>query len=209
MYRYIQFSGNRAPDTGKMVTGSSLRTCPWARDVLRRRRDSNLSLFEILNEEHSSVFSFDEVPDNPTLIRSASARPEIEHLDSNVSDIIQVFPGQVFHVNISAIDDFKNTVSNVVAAYASSDTLDFNETFIMPYLSSNRFAVLDENKPTTVPVQVTGNGNQNVNLVIYSTDIARRAQKQLNIELFSCGFGFQFDAEKGSVCVILDLLSVA
>jgi hypothetical protein len=121
-------------------------------------------------------------------------------LDTYESDVIQVFPGQIFHVNISAIDDFKNTVSNVVAAYASSDILDFNGSFIVPFLSSNRFAVLDENKPTTVPVRITGKGNQNVSLVIYSTDIARRAQEQLNIELFSCGFGFQFDAEEG-ICV--------
>ena len=105
-------------------------------------------------------------------------------------------------MNISAIDDFKNNiiVSNVIAAYASSDTTKFNGTFIMPFLSSNRFAVLDENKPTMIPVRITGEGNQTVSLVIYSTDTAGRAQEQLNIELFSCGFGFQFDAVEG-VCV--------
>ena len=197
---YIQFSGNRAPSTGRMVSGSSLSTCPWAGDLLRRNRYPNLSLFEILNKEYSSIFSFDEVPDNPTLVRSTSARLEIERLDSYESGIIKVFPGQVFHINISAIDDFENIVSNVVAAYASSDTPDINGTSIMSFLSSNRFAVLDENKPTTLPVRLTGKGDQNVSLVIYSTDTAGRAQEQINFELFSCGFGFQFNAEEG-VCV--------
>ena len=31
---YIQFSGNSAPSTGRMVSGSSLSTCPWAFSVL-------------------------------------------------------------------------------------------------------------------------------------------------------------------------------
>ena len=75
-----------------------------------------------------------------------------------------------------------------------------NGTSIMPFLGSNRFTVLEENKPTTVPVKITGNENQNVSLVIYSTDTAGRAQEQIDIELFSCGFGFRFDTQEG-VCV--------
>jgi transcription initiation factor TFIID subunit 2/histone acetyltransferase MYST3 len=198
---YIQFSGNRAPSTGRMVSGSALSTCPWAFGVLNRSTNPDKSLFEILSEEYSSVFSFDEVPDNPTLVRSASARLEIKHLDSYESNITQVFPGQVFYVNISAIDDFENTVSNVVAAFASSDTpTNSNGTSIMPHLGSNRFAVLEENKPTTIPVKITGKESQNVSLVIYSTDTAGRAQDHIDIELFSCGFGFQFDSEEG-ICV--------
>ena len=204
---YIQFSGNRAPDTGRMVSGSSLSTCPWAFDVLNQNRNLNLSLFEILYEEYSSVFNFDEIPNNPTLVRSAAASLEIEHLDFYESEVTKVFPGEVFSVNISAIDDFRNIVSNVVAAYASSDTPnDINGTYVMPFLGFNRFAVLDEEKPTKVPVQITGEGNQNVSLVIYSTDTAGRAQEQLNIELYSCGFGFQFDAVEG-ICVCDSRLS--
>ena len=199
---YIQFSGNRAPSTGKMVSGSSLSTCPWAIGVLNKTRNSNKSLFEILNEEYSCVFSFDEVPDNPTLVRSASARLEIDQLDSySESNITKVFPGQVFYVNLSAIDDFSNIVSNVVAAFASSDTpTTLNGTSLTPYLGSNRFAVLEENKQTTIPVKITGKESQNVSLVIYSTDTAGRAQEHIDIELFSCGFGFQFDTNEG-VCV--------
>ena len=60
--------------------------------------------------------------------------------------------------------------------------------------------MLDENKPTKIPVQIIGEENQNVSPVIYSTDIAGGAQEQLNIDLLSCGFGFQFDAEE-SICV--------
>ena len=198
---YIQFSGNRAPSAGRMVSGSSLSTCPWAFGVLDQSRSRNKSLFEILNEEYSSVFGFDEVPDNPTVVRSASARLEIEHVGSYESNVKKVFPGQVFHVNISAIDDFANTVLNVVAAFASSDApINLNQTNIMPFLGSNRFAVLEENKPTTLPVRITGKESQNISLVIYSTDTAGRAQEHINIELFSCGFGFQFHIQEG-ICV--------
>ena len=37
---------------------------------------------------------------------------------------------------------------------------------------------------------------QSVSLVVYSTDPAGRAQEQINIKLYSCGFGFVFDVEE-------------
>ena len=33
---YFKFSGNSAPGGGSMVSGSSLVTCPWARDLIVR-----------------------------------------------------------------------------------------------------------------------------------------------------------------------------
>ena len=44
-----------------------------------------------------------------------------------------------------------------------------------------------------MPIRVLGLENQNISLIIYSTDLAGRAQEQLDIRLHSCGFGFQFD----------------
>ena len=192
----IKFSGNRAQFSGSIVSGSSLATCPWAQSLIEE--NSQRPLFEILAEEYPDVFEFDEPPNNPTLVRSIAAKLKIEVLASNDSKTTEVFPGQVFYANISALDDFNNTVTNVVAAFASSETTtDINSaTNIIPFLSSNVFAVLDSNEPTTVPIKVAGAENQTVNLVIYSTDLAGRAQEQLNVTLYSCGFGFKFDTNE-------------
>ena len=196
---FIKFSGNNAPSGGSMVSGSSLVTCPWVRDLIFSKQISGsfVSVYQILDQNYPDVFSFDQPPDNPSLVRSFPGKLKVDLLtDSNSSNAItEVFPGQVFYANISALDDFNNIIANVIAAYASPDTPTVNNSSVIPFLSSNAFAVLSDNIPTRVPIRVHGMENQSINLVIYSTDLAGRAQEQINIELYSCGFGFIFDVE--------------
>ena len=193
---YIKFSGNSAPSGGSMVSGSSLITCPWARSLLFRRTDVLESVFEILDRNYQEVFSFDQPPNNTALVRSVSARLEVDPLTDSNSSIIEVFPGQVFYANISALDDFNGTISSVVAAFASSDTPTVDRSTVTPFLSSNAFAVLSDNVPTTVPIRILGMENQSISLVIYSTELTGRAERQINIKLYSCGFGFVFDIQE-------------
>ena len=195
---YVKFSGNVAASGGSMVSGSSLFTCPWAYDLIVREDmlDLTQSVFEILNQKYSNVFSFDQPPNKPALVRSTAASLKIDHITDSNSSVAKVFPGQVFYANISAVDDFNNTIGNVIAAFASSDTPTVNRSTVTPFLSSNAFAVLSDNVPTTVPIRILGMENQSVSLVVYSTDPAGRAQEQINIELYSCGFGFVFDVEE-------------
>ena len=200
---YVKFSGNSAASGGSMVSGSSLFTCPWAYKFIVRENmlDLTQSVFEILNQNYSNVFSFDQPPNKPALVRSTAATLKIAHLTESNSNITKVFPGQVFYANVSAVDDFNNTIANVIAAFASSDTPNVNRSTVMPFLSSNAFAVLSDNEPTTVPIRILGMENQSINLVVYSTDPAGRAQEQINIQLYSCGFGFVFDVrEKICAC---------
>ena len=84
---------------------------------------------------------------------------------------------------------------HVITAYASSDTPSVNST-VTPFLSSNAFAVLSDNVSTTVPIRILGLENQSISLILYSTDIAGRAQEQINIKLYSCGFGFVFNVQE-------------
>ena len=206
---FIKFLGNEAQFSGSMVLGSALATCPWTasfRAEISNSSSSN-SLFGFLNKNYPSVFSFDEPPLDPTLVRSVAATLIIDTLNSSL-DNIEVFPGEVFYANISALDDFNNIISDVVSAFASADiSIDFNVT-ITPVLGANRFAVLADNIPTTVPIKISGPENERVNLVIYSTDLAGRAQEQINITLSSCGFGFTFDLNE-QVCACNPQLSEA
>ena len=184
---YIKFLDNFAQYSGSMVSGSALLTCPWAYDLLQKE-DQNRSVFEILYEEYPEVFDFDEPPNNPRLVQSAAAKLEVQRLDESDSNIYEVFPGQTFNVRVSAIDDFNNIISNVVAGFASPNTFSENSTnLITPLLSSNVFAVLTENEPTIVPITVLAAENQTVDVVIYSTELAGRAQQQITVKLFSCG----------------------
>ena len=205
---FIKFSGNFAPGGGSMISGSSLITCPWVFGLFFKQNFSTFgSVYELLNRYYPDVFSFDQPPDNPSLIRSISAKLEVDLLNdsSSSSAITEVFPGQIFYANISALDDFNNTIANVIAAYASSDTPTVNRSSVMPFLSSNAFAVLSGNVPTTVPIRVLGMENQSISLIIYSTDLAGRAQKEINVQLYSCGFGFEFD-NTAQVCTCHSIL---
>ena len=177
-----------------MVSGSSLFTCPWAHNLIANVIGLDQSVFEILYQNFSNVFSFDQPPDNPALVRSTAASLKIDHLTNSNSNVTEVFPGQVFYANISAIDDFNSTIANVIAAYALSNTPTVNRTTVTPFLSSNAFGVLSDNIPT-IPIGILGMKNRSVSLVKYFTDPAGRAQKQINIRLYSCGFGFGFDAD--------------
>ena len=193
---YIQFSGNLASSLGSMVWGSSLFTCPWAQSLIKKH-SSNNSVFEILYEEFPNVFDFDERPDNPTLIRSEASKLLVEYL----TNVTYFFPGQVFHINISAMDDFGRTISTVVSAFASSNMPSENRTsLVTPLLNSNTFAILADNGPTTVPIKVLGSGNQNISIVIYSVDVRGSTQQEINFNLYPCGFGFTFDSNQ-RVCV--------
>ena len=194
---YIKFSHNVAPYSGSMVYGSALRTCPWASSFIQKD-DFNRSVFEILYDEYPNVFDFDQRPDKQTLVRSSAAKLNISvPLNDSETNAIEVFPGEVFNVSISAIDDFNNTLSGVVAAFAQSDTSSENGTsLIIPLLSSNSFAIVTGDGNTKVPVRLFGGENQSVSVVIYSTDIGGRAQEQINVRLYSCGFGFIFDSNR-------------
>ena len=194
---FIKFSGNSAASGGSMVSGSSLITCPWAYNFIFRENVTRLnqSVFEILDQNFSNVFSFDQPPNKPALVRSTAANLRVDHLSDSNSDVAKVFPGQVFYANISAVDDFNNTIANVIAAYASSNTPTVNRSTVTPFLSSNAFGVLSDNIPTTIPIRILGMENQSISLVIYSTDPAGRAQEQINVMLYSCGFGFLFDTQ--------------
>ncbi len=194
---FIKFSGNTSPSGGSMVSGSSLITCPWAYDLIVRDNVLGLdqSVFEILDQNFTNVFSFDQPPSKPALVRSTAARLIIDHLSESNSKVARVFPGQVFYANISAVDDFNNTIANVIAAYASSNTPTTNRNTVTPFLGSNAFGVLSDNVPSTIPIRVLGIENQSVSLVVYSTDPGGRAQEQININLYSCGFGFIFDTQ--------------
>ena len=198
---YIKFSNNTA-NSGSMVSGSSLATCPWAENLLHND-ETNRSVFDILNQDFPNVFDFDRPPNDSSLIRSSADRLVVEDQDNVYRDVnsnvTSAFPGEVFHINISAVDDFNQTISNVIAAFASSAISEENKGVVIPFLSSNAFAVLVDNEPTTVPVRVFGMENQTINLIIYSTDVAGRAQVQIDINLLTCGFGFVFDV-KEQIC---------
>ena len=192
---YFKFTGNTAAHTGSVISGSSLITCPWAQPLIKNGGPDR-SLFDILIEDYHNIFDVDQPESNSTsnLVQSMSSRLQIVELTPYTTNgTTDVFPGQVFQVNISAFDDFNQTISNIITAFATPSDSPHGDDSLTPLLGSTGFAVLESNRPTTVPVQILGPEDQDISLVVYSTDSAGRAQMQLDIKLLSCGFGFEID----------------
>ena len=196
----VKFKGNAAAYTGSMVSGSSLATCPWAQQ-LRKRDNFYRSVFQILAEDFPSVFSFDQPPNNSMVVQSTAARLDINYKDTDDANIVDVFPGERFNLNISALDDFNHIISSVVTAFATTtdDHADSGSS-LRPLLGSTNFAVLETNHSTGISAAILGSENQNISLIIYSTDSSARAQLQLNVTLLKCGIGFIFHSSNSS-CV--------
>ena len=118
---------------------------------------------------------------------------------------IKVFPGQVFEVNISALDEYGQSISTIITGSVATGDGGCSSA-VTPLFGSTdtNFAVLESGQPTTVPVRILGSENQAISLVISTSaaDSAGRVQACLNISLLSCGFGFKFNP--GSQACICD-----
>ena len=197
---YFKFSDNVATYAGDLLFGSSLVTCPWAHE-LTENNNFNRSIFAILTQEYPNIFEVEpQQPRVADVVQSMSARLEIESNETPLSadGAIEVFPGQTFSLSVSALDDFNHTVANIITAFATVDASRYDGSLLVPLLGSTNFAVLERDRPTSVPVRILGSEDQNISLVIYSTDSAGRAQRRLDITLLSCGFGFIFDYENNT-----------
>ena len=142
---FVKFQGNVAASTGSMVSGSSLVTCPWAQK-LRERDNFRRSVFEILANDFPNVFSFDQPPNNSMVVQSTAARLDIDYEYTDNMSITEVFPGERFNLNISALDDFNQIISSVVTAFATpTDDRENNDGSLRPLLGNTNFAVLETN----------------------------------------------------------------
>ena len=192
---FLKFSNNVAGYTGSLVSGSSLVTCPWARQ-LKENDHLNRNVFEILADEYPNVFHINQSQTSSNLVQSMSAQLVVEDYDRNRR--IKVFPGQSFEISISALDDFDQIITNIITAFATADSSKYRGRSLIPVLGTTNFAVLESNRSTIVPVKILGEEDQNISLIISSTDSAGRAQKRLNITLLSCGFGFTFNTSNNT-----------
>ena len=184
---YVEFRGNKAM-YGSYIYGSVLSACSWAYDLQYRFNNNNT--IAILHENFPNVFSFEENPLHPGLVRGFASR--LEYKMSEVPSTVA--PGQSFSVNFSATDNLGNKINTVLSSFSSSlvNLERDNRTSSVTFLNANNFAILSNENSTSVSITVMGPEDQDVDIIIYSSNAGVvRAQTTLQVRLSSCGFGFQ------------------
>ncbi len=186
----LTFIDNSAP-LGSVLYGSTLETCPWGKEI---RHDGNytknLSLLEILYLHYSDVFNFDKEPNTIQEVTTISSRV---NLKGNPPGPVDVIPGEVFLIDVIALDRFSRKIpgllsSKAVASY--SQTGNVQSTLGL----SGYWFTSGESK---APITIFGDSNQeNVTVTLFTVDSF--AQMEMKVNLLGCPVGFVFE---NSSCV--------
>ena len=192
---YIEFSGNIAP-IGSIIYGSALQQCPWA--VLLRQQYEGLTTFDILNMYFPNVVNFTN--DDPQGIQNVITPPRELNIEDQ-QNVYFVVPGERFNLSVYAIDDFIQNIPTVVSSYVSNDEQLFTQNVATSLVSSDGIRLLSGENATTVPVRVFGLENQTLRVVLFTAGLAGRVvQKQIDVELGSCGSGFVYNQNRTCSC---------
>ena len=151
---------------------------------------SESSVFQILSENFPDVFNFGGSTKGPEVVRSTAASLEIQNRSALPS---KVSPGEVIALNFSAYDDFNQVVSTVKSSFALVSTDN-----ALTSVSDDNFGVLRNDKLTELPFSMNGIENQNVTVIIFSTDVGSRVQTTFSLEVVLCGFGFTFNSDQNT-----------
>ncbi len=179
----ITFRRNVA-QSGSAIFGSTLGTCPWLvtfRDS--EERNFNLSILQNLND-NTRLVTFDPPPVDSSQVSTPS-----EYISLS-EEFVYVMPGQRFTVAARILDRFNQPIAEGI----TSDTM----TTGRAQLGDSGFWLLSEETLAT-PITVTGNQNQTIDVVLYST--ATSASGRFTAILTLCLTGFVYDNNtKSCVC---------
>lgn len=173
----LDFYDNRAP-IGRMMYGTTLETCPWAKEV---HVEGNKVLLE-LHKNFNSTFVFDEEPVGVGQVSTKAATITVNAPD-------QVIPGEVVGVEFTVFDQFGNEIYDVVTSEAKDDLNITSE------IGDSGFWYTGVRNPT---MRILGTQDQVINVTYFTYLDITTATAQM--EVLSCPAFFTFDDETGA-CV--------
>lgn len=177
----IIFRSNKAM-VGGAVFGSALETCPWLAHFkadTTYRYNRNHSVYENLHRS-GRVFSFDQVPNNPRLVSTETARLRVEK-DLQIS----VMPGEQFHVDISALDAFNKLIPEVITSAVVGEERDDNSTSV---IGDFGFFTTQASSFEVAPIAVYSEENKNITVRLTTVDF--QTEVLLKVTLTGCNLGF-------------------
>ncbi len=169
----VEFQGNSAPH-GSTVFGSSLRSCPWALDIVEQA-SSNQPFYEILERDFNSTFIFDG---DDTVSNRFSSLPA--YIEVSIDDQA-LFLGRVIYIDVNVFDEYGNYISVVV----TSSVLNVGESSLQSFLGDSGFWYTGMEK---APFYVKGPQHGVFNVSIFTEINAITTTVAINIS--SCPIGF-------------------
>ncbi len=205
---HISVTGNSA-QKGSTVYGSTLKSCPWARELYFNNYDGEV-VFDVLSTQFPERFSF--VPE-PVTRQQVITSPERLEIGGQIEtqEVYTVAPGESIDLLISAKDGFNQTISTVIAAYVvSSSAISGNNDTGAPAtatatVGSDGFAVLGD-KPTSTAFTLLSPLNQKATIGLYSVEALGAVQATFDVTVETCPLGFVFNRTGLSCACIHELL---
>ena len=179
----ISFQNNTAP-LGGIIYGTSLEACPWSWNISRA---GNFTLYQALHTDYNSTFVFDVEPIGEKTISTlpSSICVDVSPDDDDITQPIQVFPGQIFNIRIYVLDFYDKSVPAVVTSIVTNDNVSAVST-----LGSSG---LWHTSVNPCPIQIAGMHRGIVNISI--TTVTQSLSYDFAVELMPCPVGFSIDLE--------------
>ena len=178
----IVFENNQAP-VGGTIYGSTLSTCPWAVYLNGTRPSSGVAFLQQL-----PTVTFNPSPNDSSVVSTDA----YDLVRSIVTQSISVMPGKEMHLNITALDLFKQSVSTTIRSSFLNETSRLSKS----QLGSSGDWYLIPNR--TVPITFSGEPGDTLVASVFSVDTP--AQVEMSVTLVNCSFGFILSGNQMCLC---------
>lgn len=165
---------------GSAIYGAGLY-CPWL-----VKNGTDFSVIDMLSEDFSDVLVFSPNVTSEYVIATSSREIHADDISS-----IDIMPGQIMTVNLSATDHYGRPAVDTVAAGIISRQFKATRNSSANILTSG-YQLLQGGSPTPTKIRINGTEHLNTSLVIYS--VTAGAQLKIPIRTTNCWFGFVYDA---------------
>ena len=174
----LEFKDNYAP-VGSIIYGSTLESCPWARNISKNRK---LSLYQILHERYNDTFKFDKSLSDNNSINTPPAYINVTVISPNSEEVLNLYPGQEANIRVMVFDKYKNVIPEIITSSVEDASL-----LAMSMVGGSGFWYSGV-KQTQLHVTGTYNGRLNVSIFTETNAISTT----LLVNLSHCPLGFDF-----------------
>ena len=177
----IEFYRNVAPK-GSMVFGTSLGTCPWARQL--NVTHDYMIYMELYNnsEYYNSTFIFSKKPNGTKQISSDPFKIKVDEQNKS----IEAYPGQLQHIKVRTFDLFMNKIGTVITTNRiGSDDFDIK-------IGISGFWYCNNSDMQLVSLYINGNtngGNRTVSLLT----LDNKRSTDITVRILDCPLGFVYN----------------
>ncbi len=189
----VRFEGNSAQQ-GNMVYGTTLNTCPWAKQLIHGDENVFEVLYALQQQGLHTPIQFDIAPNSSTVVATNPVSLVIEN-GTNQTEPIRVVPGRSFTLHAFAQDRFKRLSPAVITSLTDrGGGIDFRNHSFIGDTNYWLLGINEQSSTLNVPVTLYAEpGPDSFNVIFIG--VGSYAQNRVKIRLVDCPPGFVYGNE--------------